>query len=143
MSGYRAEGLDAEISRARRSLLSAEVKLTTALSPVNLSPGDAHALCLALREAVTNIVRHARATECRVTLCEEGGTIHFMVEDNGVGGPIREGNGLHGMRERLHSVKGSVKLTGSGTGGTRLEIALPPKDRTRTQLANGIEGGAS
>jgi two-component system, NarL family, sensor histidine kinase DesK len=143
VSGYRGEGLDTEIRRARQSLLSAEVKLTTTLAPVNLSPSHADALCLALREAVTNVVRHARATVCRVTLLEEDGTIHFAVEDNGVGGPIREGNGLRGMRERLQPINGSVKLTGSGTGGTKLEITLPPKGEAHTQAPNEIAGEAS
>jgi two-component system sensor histidine kinase DesK len=48
VSGYRAEGLDAEISRARRSLLSADVKLTTTLAPVNLSSSQVDVLCLEL-----------------------------------------------------------------------------------------------
>ncbi len=126
VSGYRADGLDAEIGRARRSLLSADVKLTTTLAPVNLSPAQVNALCLALREAATNIVRHARATACYVQLLENDGTIHFTIEDNGLGGPIREGNGLRGMRERLQSMAGTVKLTGSSNGGTRIEITLPP-----------------
>jgi two-component system, NarL family, sensor histidine kinase DesK len=125
VSGYRAEGLNAEISRARRSLLSADVQLTTALAPVYLSSRQVNVLCLALREAVTNIVRHAHATVCRVALVEKDGTIHFTVEDNGLGGQIREGNGLRGMRERLQSIAGTMKLTGSANGGTSLEITLP------------------
>ncbi len=114
VSGYRAEGLDAEISRTRRSLLSAEVKLTTTLAPVNLSSSQVEVLCLALREAVTNIVRHAHATVCHVELLEKDRTIHFTIEDNGQGGQIREGNGLRGMRERVQSIAGTVKLTGCG-----------------------------
>ncbi len=50
VSGYRAEGLDAEISHARRSLLSADVKLTTTLAPVNLSSSQVNALCLGRNE---------------------------------------------------------------------------------------------
>jgi two-component system, NarL family, sensor histidine kinase DesK len=125
VSGYRAEGLDAEIQRARRSLLSADVKLTTTLAPVNLSSSQVNVLCLALREAVTNIVRHAHATVCDVALVERDNAIHFTIEDNGLGGQIREGNGLRGMRERLQSVAGAVKLTTSAKGGTSLDITLP------------------
>jgi len=125
VSGYRAEGLDVEISRARRSLLSADVKLTMALAPVHLSSSQVHVLCLALREGVTNIVRHAHATVCHVTLLEKDSMIHFTIEDNGLGGEIREGNGLRGMRERLQSMTGAIKLTTSQTGGTSLAITLP------------------
>jgi two-component system sensor histidine kinase DesK len=138
VSGYRAEGLDAEISRARRSLLSADVKLTTTLAPVNLSSSQVNVLCLALREAVTNIVRHAHATICRVALLEKDRTIHFTVEDDGIGGQIREGNGLRGMRERLQSMAGAVKLKGLATGGTSLEITLPSESDSPAQSAKRL-----
>lgn len=142
VSGYRAEGLDAEISRARRSLLSADVKLTTTLAPVNLSSSQVDVLCLALREAVTNIVRHAHATVCHVALLEKDRTIHFTIEDNGLGGEIREGNGLRGMRERLQSLAGAVKLTGLANGGTRLELTLPMASESSTQSASRFVGEA-
>lgn len=125
VAGYRAGGLDAEISRARRSLLSADVQLTTTLAPVHLSSSQVDVLCLALREAATNIVRHAHATICHVALRGKDTTIYFTIEDNGMGGQIREGNGLRGMRERLRSVAGTLKLTASANGGTSLEITLP------------------
>lgn len=142
VSGYRAEGLDAEISRARRSLLSADVKLTTTLAPVNLSSSQVNVLCLALREAVTNIVRHAHATVCHLALFEKDRTIHFTIEDNGLGGQIREGNGLRGMRERLQSIAGAIKRTGSANGGTSLEITLPLASESPAQPASQIVGEA-
>ena len=125
VSGYRAEGLDLEIGRARRSLLSANVKLITVVAPMRLSSNQASTLCLALREAVTNIVRHAHATVCRVTLLEEDKIIRLTIEDNGAGGQFIEGNGLRGMRERLQSMAGTVKLTSSANQGTALELCLP------------------
>jgi len=136
VSGYRAEGLDTEINRARRSLLSADVKLTTTLAPANLSSGQAHVLCLVLREAVTNIVRHAHATVCHVTLFEKDGAIHFTIEDDGLGGQIREGNGLRGMRERLQSMAGAVKLKGLANGGTSLQITLPLESESPAESAS-------
>jgi two-component system, NarL family, sensor histidine kinase DesK len=125
VSGYRAEGLSAEIGRARQSLLAADVQLTTALAPVPLSSSQAGVLCLALREAVTNIVRHAAATLCHVALFEKERALHFTIEDNGRGGPIREGNGLRGMRERVQSVAGTLQLARLAHGGTCLELTLP------------------
>jgi two-component system, NarL family, sensor histidine kinase DesK len=142
VSGYRAEGLEAEIRRARRSLLSADVKLTTRLAPVHLSSSQVNVLCLALREAVTNIVRHAHATICHVELLEKDRTIHFTIEDNGLGGQIREGNGLRGMRERLESIAGAVKLTGLSTGGTSLELTLPLESESPAQSAARFVGEA-
>jgi two-component system sensor histidine kinase DesK len=140
VAGYRAEGLAAEIGRARRSLLSADVKLTTTLAPVNLSSSQVNVFCLALREAVTNIVRHAHATVCRVALLEKDGSIHFTIEDNGLGGQIHEGNGLRGMRERIQSIAGAVKLTSPAGGGTGLEITVPLENESQTQSAPQIAG---
>jgi two-component system, NarL family, sensor histidine kinase DesK len=144
ISGYRAEGLDAEFGRARQSLLSADVKLTTTLAPVNLSSSQVNVLCLALREAVTNIVRHARANVCHVALLERDRTIHFTIEDNGLGGQIREGNGLRGMRERVQSIAGAMELKGLGNGGTgtSLEITLPLENESPAPLASRSVGEA-
>jgi len=142
VSGYRAEGLAAEISRARRSLISADVKLTTSLAPVNLSSSQVNVLCLALREAVTNIVRHAHATVCHLALLERDRTIHFTIKDNGLGGQIHEGNGLRGMRERLQSVAGVLKLTSPADGGTSLELTLPLERESAAQSASRFVGEA-
>jgi two-component system, NarL family, sensor histidine kinase DesK len=140
VSGYRGEGLDAEIRRARQSLLSADVKLTTTLAPVKLSSTHVNVLCLALREGVTNIVRHAHATVCHVTLAVNDGTIHFTIEDNGRGGPIHEGHGLRGMRERLQSMAGAVKLMSSANGGTSVELTLPVESKSPSQPASRLVG---
>jgi two-component system, NarL family, sensor histidine kinase DesK len=139
VSGYRADGLDQEIRRARQSLLSADTILTTILAPVKLSPSQVNVLCLALREGITNIVRHAHATVCQVALLEKDGAIHLTIEDNGVGGLIREGNGLRGMRERVQSMAGAVKLTGLANGGTSLALTLPLESKSPAQPASRIK----
>ncbi len=138
VSGYRAEGLSAEISRARQSLLSAGVQLTTTLTPVPISSSCVNVLCFALREAVTNVVRHARATTCHVALVEKDGAIRFAIEDNGLGGTIREGNGLRGMRERLQSIGGTLQLAGAANTGTSLEITVPTACGSQPQPASQI-----
>ena len=142
VSGYRAEGLGAEISRARRSLLAAGVQLTTTLAPIHLSASQINVLCLALRETVTNIVRHAHATVCHVALVEQDMEIRLTIEDNGVGGQIREGNGLRGMRERVQSVAGALKLTDVANGGTSLELTLPAESESPGPSAPRFAGEA-
>ncbi|HLY40049.1 MAG TPA: sensor histidine kinase [Terracidiphilus sp.] len=138
VSGYRAEGLEAEMSRARRSLLSADVELTATLAAVNLSSSQAQVLCLVLREAVTNIVRHSRATACHIALAESDAAIRFTIEDNGLGGAIREGNGLRGMRERVQMSAGTLKLKGSAKEGTSVEVTLPVRSGAQGRSANEV-----
>ncbi|GGR68820.1 two-component sensor histidine kinase [Streptomyces aureoverticillatus] len=84
------------------------------------------ALAWALREAVTNVVRHSSARRCAVTLTRRqtlaGPVLELVVEDDGVGlAPgSGHGNGLTGLTERLEAVGGALDVTsGTGTGGGR------------------------
>ena len=92
-----------------------------------------HVLALALREAVTNVVRHARALTCRVSLSWHDGRVELEVADDGRGGTASgseggiEGSGLAGMRERVEALGGTVeRRSGSAArGGTRVRVVLP------------------
>ncbi|SFS05882.1 two-component system, NarL family, sensor histidine kinase DesK [Granulicella pectinivorans] len=134
IGGYRAQGLAAELEQARRTLDAAGVALRCAATTPELPDGGAHravpmtvtqetVLSLAVREAVTNIVRHAEATECRVSISTTSGFHALEVEDDGMHRIEREGNGLRGMRERVAALGGVFSIE-SGAG-TRLLIRLP------------------
>jgi two-component system sensor histidine kinase DesK len=126
IGGYRARGLGAEIEAARSTLDAAGVTLASVGAPdviAGLSAAEETALALALREAVTNIVRHARATRCTLRFACEDGHRRVVVEDDGQHAATREGNGLRGMRERIESLGGRLSL--ERDGGTRLLIDLP------------------
>jgi two-component system, NarL family, sensor histidine kinase DesK len=126
IGGYRARGLVAEIEAARRTLDAAGVTLKCDAMPMTNTGLRAHeetVLALALREAVTNIVRHARATTCTLRFHIEDNQHRLSVEDDGQNKEAREGNGLRGMRERVEALGGRVSLDRSA--GTRLLIALP------------------
>jgi two-component system sensor histidine kinase DesK len=147
IGGYRARGLAAEIEAARKTLDSAGVTLVTedtgcpihdgsptvgmAGVRANLTPQEETVLALSLREAVTNIVRHARATQCTLRFVTEDGTRRLIVEDNGQPATPQapsEGNGLRGMRERIESIGGHFRLesgVSADAHGTRILITLP------------------
>jgi two-component system sensor histidine kinase DesK len=82
-------------------------------------------LSLIVREAVTNIVRHAQASRCRLDIQINDHGMALVVEDNGRGDIRAEGNGLRGMRERVESIGGRL-LIDSGQG-TRLLVEIPPQ----------------
>jgi two-component system sensor histidine kinase DesK len=123
VSGYGAGGLSDEIANAERVLVAAGITADIAPVAATLSPDEDRALAFALREAVTNVVRHAGATRCSIALSQDGGRIHLEVRDNGRGGLAPEGSGLSGMRERLRQVAGTLER--SGQDGTRLVMSLP------------------
>lgn len=123
ISGYRSEGLVAELERARITLDAAGVTLECTASPPKLRPAEETVLSLIVREAVTNIVRHAHASRCRITLQTDATGTAMFVEDDGRGGIRYEGNGLRGMRERVESLGGRLQI--HSAEGTRLVIEVP------------------
>jgi len=123
IGGYRSKGLAAEIKQAAATLETAGVKADVRSLPMELPVAKESVLALVLREAVTNIVRHARASNCRVEFGRVNGHCRLEICDDGRGGPAVEGNGLRGMRERVESLGGSLEH--DMTHGTRLIIKLP------------------
>lgn len=126
IGGYRARGLAAEIEAARKTLNTAGVTLHVEAvdsTETKLTATEESVLALALREAVTNIVRHAHAHTCRLRFVTANGQRRFIIEDDGQNITEREGNGLRGMRERIESLGGHLLL--NRDIGTRLELQLP------------------
>ncbi len=128
VGGYRKGGLRGELTNARSALSTAHVTLTENIDPPALSDLQDALLAMVLREAVTNIVRHSRAHHCRITLETRDRHIRLLVEDDGSGGTLHEGNGLKGMRERLQSVSGHLDIS-SNREGTRLAIRVPSNEQ--------------
>lgn len=124
VAGYRSGGLQSEIQHARSALATAGVAFETDVLPKTSLPAAHEAvLCLALREAVTNIVRHAGARRCRFSLRVSDSACTMSVTDDGRGGEQPFGSGLTGMRERVEVLGGT--LTRDGRHGTTLTVTLP------------------
>lgn len=127
IGGYRSQGLAAELAHARRTLDAAGVTLTWQAPPEGLpalTATEETVLSLSVREAVTNIVRHAEATRCTMHLATTSdGYYALLVEDNGRHTIQQEGNGLRGMRERVSGLGGRLSIRSDD--GTHLLIELP------------------
>ena len=100
VGGYRNGDLAGEVANARVALTAAGAYLTTDIDTRNCPQTHDNLYALVLREAVTNIVRHAGARHCNIKLRTARAWMAMLtIEDDGRGGRIREGNGIHGMRE--------------------------------------------
>ena len=121
--GFRGESVEQELATGRAALAAAGVELVTSVGRLDLPPEVERALALGVREALTNVIRHSKATRCEVTTEYRPGAISLIVEDNGVGGSAAEGTGLSGMRARLAEAGGAVQRDGSH--GTRLVLTAP------------------
>lgn len=142
VSGYRASGLAAEVERAVQSLGSAGVECTrrvdaAALAAARRDPKLEGALAFVVREAVTNVIRHAGAGRCEVNLLlHQGGggnpkgrpELALTVGDDGRGGGV-EGFGITGMRHRVAALGGRMERRDGGEpgepGGSQLTVRLP------------------
>jgi two-component system sensor histidine kinase DesK len=86
------------------------------------------ALALAIREAVTNVVRHADARSCTIGIVASGDDVRLTVADDGRGSGAPDGSGLSGMRERIGGLGGHVQRRMDG--GTTLTITVPAQGVT-------------
>lgn len=126
VTGYREKGLASALASARASLAAADVQLDEKVERFDLAPALENVVALALREAVTNVVRHAGARHCRVSLALEQGVAVLRILDDGKArsaADIRHGNGLTGMRERVAAAGGWLAVRAHA--GLELELRLP------------------
>jgi two-component system sensor histidine kinase DesK len=118
VTGYRRPRLPGELAGAQVALTAAGVTADLPTEPdlSTVSEERESALAWALREAITNVVRHSGARRCVVELVRrqtlDGPMLELSVEDNGSGGSGKgPGNGLTGLGERLAKVGGSLEAT--------------------------------
>ena len=123
--GYQALSLQAEAEQAAATLQAAGMKVAYDFVPSQLPPTHEGVLALALREAVTNVIRHSQATSCDLRLRPVEGGCELEIKDDGRGSMSPEGTGLAGMRYRVEALGG--RLQRDVNSGTRLVITLPVK----------------
>ncbi|MFE2159880.1 sensor histidine kinase [Streptomyces lydicus] len=147
VTGYRRLSLPAVIEEARSTLADAGVSVTVDAG-TDLLPQDVEtALSWVVREALTNVVRHAEAARCRVSLSVEGARAVLEVRDDGKG-PVRRlrsgpgGNGLTGLTERVSALGGSLQASAAPGGGFRVLAAVPLTDATPF-LSNSLTEGTT
>ena len=134
VTGYRRPRLAGELAGTKVALTAAGVDTDLPPEPdlTGVPEESESALAWALREAVTNVVRHSGARRCLVALAHrqtlDGPVLELSVEDDGSGGPGRSGgdpgNGLTGLAERLEKAGGSLEA-GRLRRGFRLVARVP------------------
>ncbi len=124
VTGFRAADLAAELASAHLLLESSRVHLR--YSPPPAMPAWIEAgLAMVLREAATNIARHAQANEAWIRIDSGPEAVVMEVVDDGRGGVAANGNGLAGMRERVLALGGELQIESPKGQGTRLKIRIP------------------
>lgn len=150
-AGYRSQGLAAELENAQAALYAADVSVSVSDGTVPQDLDDAGEAVLAwvVREGTTNVLRHAKAGRCRISLFRTGDSVRVDVVDDGLAGkaastsrstvsastrsastgsagpgPAADGSGLRGLRERVAGVGGDL-VAGATASGFRLSATIP------------------
>ncbi|GAB6495421.1 sensor histidine kinase [Bacillus sp. UMTAT18] len=133
ISDMRMITVEEELEQIKAILQAAniELEIKQETSASLLSPIEQNILGMCLREAVTNVVKHSKATHCTVSLLESQGELILTVKDNGIGlaDQNHDGNGIRGMKERIALIDGFVEL-GTINPGTLLTVKVPVVIRT-------------
>ncbi len=134
VTGIRAAGFAAELASAKLLLESNGICLNYELADVALPAETETALAMTVREAVTNIQRHAHATQARIALRIDGERLVLAIEDDGRGGAMVPGNGLTGMRERLAGIGAELRVQSEKGKGTVVSASLPAPPQPSTAV---------
>lgn len=119
-----------ELIQIKQILKAAQIKFVRDDEDFNLnnvSLFSENILSMCLKEAVTNVVKHSKASQCAISIKQTAKEVIVTVHDDGVGnisdGHFYKGSGLLGMRERLEFVNGTLEIF--STEGTQLMIKIP------------------
>ncbi|WP_282691981.1 sensor histidine kinase [Streptomyces sp. CC208A] len=142
VTGYREGSLGTELDRARDALVSAGVEPVVRRSGPPLEPTAEALLGWVVREAATNVVRHAGATRCEIAVTSGPERARLTVTDDGRGpSPAPAGSGLLGLTERLTAAGGTLVTSRAPGGGFRLTAELPASPPPGTDETPGLRFG--
>lgn len=119
VAGVRGTALAEELASCREALASADVAMHVEGDVTTLSPAQSLTASWILREATTNVLRHARAGSVTVRIAPG----RFAILDDGRGFSAAEGNGVRGMRERATTGGARFVVRPRDEGGTRVEVS--------------------
>jgi two-component system, NarL family, sensor histidine kinase DesK len=123
--GLNQPTLMAATGHVRALLDAADIELSYSNTTGPLPPQIEHAVAMVMREAVTNVVRHAAATACAVDIRMAAGWLHLDIRDDGRGGAIASGNGLKGIGRRVADLGGRLTIEDAQPSGTAIKASFP------------------
>src|SRR5262249_19633422 len=133
VTGAHSPTIEAELAAAESALRTAGIAFGVENTSASVDPVHETTLAWALREAVTNVVKHSGARTCRIALRAADGSSVLEVEDDGRG-PIRgsTGTGLEGLADRVHALGGALEIGPRNGRGFRLRVLLGAAAPSRT-----------
>ncbi|WP_433226067.1 sensor histidine kinase [Actinomadura formosensis] len=127
VTGYRERCLGAELAEARALLAEAGIAVVVEHDRLPLPAETDTLLGWAVREGVTNVIRHSRAGRCEILVRRDAAGVTLRITDDGTGGGPSglPGNGLKGLAERVAAAGGGLQAAAVHGGGYRLVVRAP------------------
>jgi len=105
-----------------------DISIESGNIPTTFGPEIDLAVYRLVQEALTNAMRHGRASAVKIYFWIHYGTLEIIVQDNGLGAQqVVKGIGLSGMEERLGNLGGTLETGSVPEGGFRLKVQIPIK----------------
>jgi signal transduction histidine kinase len=117
-----------EMAEGFRQVSSARLVVDVQRGFAQLTDVRMHTLIQIVREALSNIVRHANASEVYIDIHETSSQITLVISDNGTGfepDKVKHGSGLQNIHQRVWRLNGSVNVTSRKGRGTTITVILP------------------
>ncbi|MFN9613387.1 MAG: sensor histidine kinase [Hyphomonadaceae bacterium] len=124
VAGMTGATLAREIATSQTALSAAGIASVVEGDAEAIERGASAVLAMALREAITNVIRHSGANSCRIAVTNGDDRLSLTVSDDGNGEALRESGGIGGMRARLAAAGGGLSVTG-GRAGAKIVAYLP------------------
>jgi two-component system, NarL family, sensor histidine kinase DesK len=145
VAGYRQPALAEELDNAREMLEAAGIycRIENAADPLPNTTDSV--LAWAVREGVTNVIRHSGARSCEILVARNGREVHAEITDDGHGSSsgaygATTGSGLSGLAERVAASGGESEAGPLAGGGFRLRVSLPLRGDAAREAASGSGG---
>lgn len=125
LGSYLVQMINRQCGQAQ---LSCRLRVVDLPSELQVSSQTRHNIIMAAKEAVHNVIKHARATELILDVTFERGVLSVIIQDNGCGfpaAPERIGNGWHNMKRRLADIGGTCEIESRMEAGTKVRLRLP------------------
>lgn len=144
VAGYRQPTLAGELRGARELLAAAGVSCQCEGDLTTPAPAIESLLAWAVREGVTNVVKHSRAHTCMIRVLRGEAHVGIEIRDDGVGGdaddvsaraPGSGGSGLLGLGERCAALGGRCEAGPRPQGGFRLAVVVPLSSTSGAEMA--------
>ncbi|WP_417310337.1 sensor histidine kinase [Devosia sp.] len=118
VAGLRDRSLETAAEEARQHLEASGLAVSLQLEATDLTRPQSTALAMVIREAVTNIIRHAGARQATIRTAGDAGAVALTISDDGCGGASLGEGGLGGLAARIEGLSGRFSVETADTGTT-------------------------